>query len=1043
MADWDVVSTSATSGDPWAVVSHEPHEAPKDGDPVPESGVPKGFYAVTGDDGKQTLRHETGIADVGRWLSDLPGVGAAERAVQGGVRLAGKAASGVAGLFGADPKAIQQQVNTATELPPSNDPLVRGPQLAAEGVSKLVRPVDEYVENLPPGPRSAVEGVEEAVPDVAAVLGLRVPGTGVSAAGEGLSAARSLGKTPAEQAAGLGANTPGPIARLPEEVSRVAGYTGLRTRADLHAPGNQAITDTLISSDAGIIPGQRPSIAALENARRVGPGKVYARTEQALPQQLVQDDPLRSELGNLPQQVSQLPRSPDVDALQEVMLSQPQMTRDELFANIREARERAKSHWKSDDPDKAALGDAYAHLASSYEDFAGRQLEASGAGVSLPEWQAARVQMAKNYQAQGALRGEHFDAGVYGKLAERNPHLLTGNSAIVGHVANGLPSGGVVGMADIAPAAGGALAGEAIGQHMGVPGVGAVAGAITAPMVRARLEQLLTRGRPDLAAQTSTNPALSYFFDQGRMPAGWNRAPSSPLPSPFGGYLPSPGMVNAGGGASTANTLRDLGLTPDVQAAGAAHPAAARLVALREQLSRPPMEPVEFQGPQNWGPPGIETKPPSGETKPSSGDTIPFEKVLEQGGTQARPVGGIQRGYRPAPESPKGPNMRTPPGAPALAAGLPPGPSPAQVAFKNKQTADRLRKLAGDLRLEGAGMSTGDPLDRVRAALERRQRGFASGGTVNPPSSTVSSPASRLAAYIAAEEGVPVQETGYAGGGEVGIAERLAQFIAKLGERLKPAASAAEPAAAAMTPLPDAEHMALMSRFGGTPGAQNQLSLAEMNKLIGSLAALRSKDPLPGAPVSPPTPQFADGGSTDESTTPSLTTLANYARDDPTDPNAENRARVATNLASLFYGLDAQGNPAFGGRAWTPSQGGTPMGALDALTATPHNLIQFAELLDKHLPGQSNPAFWESIDPQWSADAARRLAQLRQRVQQQAGLKDDGSLTTAALDAVTDPAMIAPLGAARAAEEGSLARRALNWMTGGTPPTAQPTQGAP
>lgn len=986
---------AAAAGDTSPAWANAPTVAnsPKEGDPVPAGGAPEGFYAVTEDDGKKTLRREVGPADIIRWLGDIPGVGAAERLGQGAVNLGGKALSGLTGIVsGGDPDIVRRvQQATHVDLPPSNDPLVQGAEAAQRGAQVVAAPIDKVIGNLPAGPRTAIEAAEEAAPDVAALAGVR-------------------GALP-EQAASLA------IARSPAEVAKAAGYTGLRTRADLHAPGNQAITDTLISRDAGMVPGQTPSIAALENAAKVGPGQVYRQAEASLPPQMsMRGDALEGQLQNLPNQVSQLPRSPDVAALQETMLAQPEFSRDELFANIREARERAKAHWKSDDPDKGVLGDAYHALANAYEDFAGRQLEAAGSPVSLADWQAARTQMAKNYQARGALRGEHFDPSVYGKIAERNPHLLTDNAAIVGHVANGLPASSLVGMADIGPAAGGALAGEALGQHMGVPGVGAMTGAIAAPLIRAKLENLITRGRPAVAAQTGTNPALSYYFDQGRLPPGWNRAPSSPLPSPFGGYLPAPSMVNAGGGASTASTLESLGLTPDVQAAGAQHPAAARLQALREQLSRPPMEQLEFQGPQSWGPPGLETKPPSSETTSPLGETIPFADVLEQGGNQARPVGGVSKvPPRLAPQSPKGPNMRTPSGPPETTeAPISAGPSPAQAAFRNRLAADRLRKLAGDLRMEGPGGAEGDPIERLRAALERRERGYAAGGEVL-------NFAKRGAATLM-ERIENAFHNPY-----TADAAQLRQDIAKYWRTAAPTAQAAEHPPPALLAAP------------------REPSLDDLTRELQVLSARASGQPdamllQPGFLTKPQA--FANGGEVSDSSIRDVAEVARALNSHSTPQAAQDRARIATNLASLFYGLDDKGNPAFGGRAWTSSQGGTPMGLLDALTATPHEGVQtlatLASLADQGrqklgLPGKSIPAsFWDSIDPSWSQAAAARLAQLKARVQNASGLPPSQSLEDKVLDAVTDPTLVAPLGAARFAREAPLLRSALNWSAGGT-----------
>jgi GNAT superfamily N-acetyltransferase len=562
------------------------HAAPKDYDEWQEGQPPPdGFNVVSGatsSTGKPYLVHKFGMNDFMAALNDLPGVGTAAAIGQGATRLAGKAASGIAGgissLLGGDGPGtvskVQNAVNGATQLPQSNDPLMQAARGAAGLVQKGVDAtgVEQAQGNLSPGLRTTLEGVEQAIPDIAGLVSPELLG------GEGATAE-------------AGAN----IAKTGAEVSKAAGYTGLRTKADLASPGAQGITDKLIGSDAGMLPEQAPNVANLENARRIGPAKQYDATREALPDQLTQDEGLQTELQNVSGQVSQLPTSPDVDALKETMLGQPNMSKDDLFANISEARQRAKANWKSDDPDKNALGDAYSRVADAYENFVGRQ-----PGVDLPAWQQARVQMAKNYLAQGALRGEHFNAQAYGRAMEQNPGMLTGNAAIVGHTANSLPASTGMGMAGaLAPSAAGALAGEVAGQHFGVPGAGAIAGATAAPLARAAIERFLTRGKPAAAAGTSTNPALSYFFDH---PAA--APPEEPLPPGIAGLLPAPSMVNAGGGATTSNILNDLGLTPDVQAAGAAHPGAPRepVPTGTSPEPRPPMAEIPFQGPQNWSP---------------------------------------------------------------------------------------------------------------------------------------------------------------------------------------------------------------------------------------------------------------------------------------------------------------------------------------------------------------------------------------------------------------------------------------------------------
>jgi hypothetical protein len=305
------------------------------------------------------------------------------------------------------------------------------------------------------------------------------------------------------------------------------------------------------------------------------------------------------------------------------------------------------------------------------------------------------------------------------------------------------------------------------------------------------------------------------------------------------------------------------------------------------------------------------------------------------------------------------------------------------------------------------------------------------------------------------------------------LLEKIAQLAART---LKPAARATESA-----PLSNMEHFDLMRRFGSGPDATNRLSLEEMNRLIGGLSRSPSEAEILGQPhqlplltdaqvgslLEPPSTHLAEGGSTDDpeaqaqfNAHSSLRALADAARAlhppsnaSPADASqaAEDRARIASNLASLLYGLDAQGHPVFGGRAWTKSQGGTPMAALDAIAAVPHGAVQtaaeLAHLADLGrqklgLSGKSIPAsFWASIDPSWSAQAAQRLARLRQQVQQTAGTGQDKSLEGQLIDAVVDPAVIAPLGVAGLAGKGSLLRKALPWGVEGTEDTP-PTTGA-
>jgi hypothetical protein len=333
------------------------------------------------------------------------------------------------------------------------------------------------------------------------------------------------------------------VARSPADVAEVAGYTGLKTRADMARPGNQAVTNTLIGQDAGVPKGTVPSVAAVTDARNAGPGATYNQVQRSIPKNLTQDARLQTGIKSLQDSTSQLPRSPDVEALQQTMLGQPDMTSQQLFSNIQQARERASANMASDDPDKNAIGKAYGQLADHYEDFAGRSI-LPGSDVNIQDFTNARTQFAKSYAAQAALKGgENFDPATYAKLAQNNPGMLTGNAAVVANVHNNLPAGASAagtGHSYYAPMAAGSVAGSALGAGMthltGVPGLaeaGGLAGLGAGPMVQNALKNFSTRGDQEAATAAHGNPALSYFE---RSPA------EAPTPAPLA-LRPGPGTV--------------------------------------------------------------------------------------------------------------------------------------------------------------------------------------------------------------------------------------------------------------------------------------------------------------------------------------------------------------------------------------------------------------------------------------------------------------------------------------------------------------------
>jgi hypothetical protein len=900
-------------------------------------------------------------------------------------------------------------------------------------------------------------------------------------------ASNKAAEVPLFEQAGLRTAQDSPIART---LAGSSGQEALR----LHTA---EVSRTIAANEAGIPAAQAPVLShdILADARRA-PGDVYDRVGKALPTSGLDADAQQAiQTAGSPAGGRMTKGSPEalaqINDLKAQLLDPNRTFTGQQFINeVRGLRQEGFTNVASDDVSAQQLGRAQLGISRAIEDHIGRNIP-NDADVTLQQFQDARKTLAKNFTVQSALRGGDVDLKALARAQRADPGVLDGGMKLLADFGDAHP--------EVA-----ALPSEA--TRYSPPSAARDLSDISlkdpVSWIRPALGNLARRS---LVGDREAAIAQANQAFPARAAGSFSPPPPAPPPK-FGGYLPSPDLVSAGGGASTANTLRDLGLTPDVQAAASQHPAAARLQALREQLAQAPERPaqsIDFQGPQKWGDFSLA---PQSTPSLAAAQGVPFENVLEQGGTQGKPVAGIQSGYRPAPQSPKGPNMRTPSGAPELTEFTPQVPSDAQNNFRNQLAADRLRKVAGDLSIDAPGANSGDPIARLRAALERRDRGYAEGGEVR--SSSPGSPGvggalkdaiAALKDYViglpqrnlqAAREGMEnsvVNDTvshpqvpssgNYADGGTVTIAQRAqsmedtARQLADLVSLHESQNSPPQPGQAPQTTqgLAGGGRVELIEKIGqylDEIAAQRAARNAAIGDRAPKIPLVQSPDgPLPAAatapqgPSLPPsTPQnplqpgfltapqaMADGGAVDDSQS-TVRKLADLARrlDNPsgTDPNAEHRARVVTNLASLAYGLDDKGNPALGGRAWTSTQGGTPAGVLDALTSTPHNLVQLGKTIDKYLPGQSNPKFWDSIDPQWSQDASNRLGQLKQRMQQSAGVAPAKGLGDTIADMVTDPSMVAPMGAAKLAPKGTTLSKLLNWSTGSSPEQPAPAGGS-
>ena len=341
------------------------------------------------------------------------------------------------------------------------------------------------------------------------------------------------------------------VAGSPEAVRVAAGYgPNLKSQADMGLKGPQAITNRLASADTNLPAGQIPSRAAVIDARNSGPGVTYRQAESALPDKMVHDEQLTAGLHSLPDTGSQLPNSPDVEALRQTMLDQPNMTPEQLFSNIRDARTRAAANLGSPNTELHPIGDAYNKLAGHMEDFAGRRLDDNGFDMS--KWLTARQDMARSYLGEAAVgQGHDFNSAVYAREAEKFPDKLDQNGAIIAHVHNNLPA------AQNAHTYGAMAAGSAIGSTLGagithltgLPGVaeaGGLAGLAGGPLAQSAIKNFLTRGNLAAADRAPLNPALSYFRRDGAPLPGFGRpAPELPptqtsLPLPGGGAPAAP-----------------------------------------------------------------------------------------------------------------------------------------------------------------------------------------------------------------------------------------------------------------------------------------------------------------------------------------------------------------------------------------------------------------------------------------------------------------------------------------------------------------------
>lgn len=613
--NWNVVSTVADAPSKWNVQSVV--REPQAGDLHLGGDAPEGFHAVTGDDGKQTLRSNLGVGDITQMLGDLPGVGLATNMGAGALNLGKKAVSGIAGIFGADPKAVQGEPMVA---PPSNDPLLGAMNAIGEGAQNISKPVDEMVGNLPDGPRTIVQGLEEAIPDIAAVAGARVPLKGVGpTVGEAAQSVKSLAQAPGkafDAAAGVGEQwfkaglrTGGghTIAR------QVAGESGREALIGHNAELGNAVS----AAEAGHAPDAPMSYESLAKAREA-PSTVYNRVARGLPDGGL-DDISRKAVENAgsPEGGRMTKGSPQAqqvitDLKAQMLDPNRTFTGQQMVNELRGLRQEGFVNAASDDVSNQQLGKAQLDVARALEDHISRNLP-KGGDVTIEQFKAARKELAKNWSVQASLRGSDVDLRAIGRVYRADPELLDGGLKMLGEFAEG-PGKGVVGVPErynppgtLKDMAGIANIHRPVQSTLeGIPGVGASA------------RRFLT-GNTSKAIENAQR-----MFPQ-RAPGAFD---------PIAGLRPPPGRVGRPGPVppeqlGLGDLLQGEGRAPWMSLDQGANPNAARQAPMGDFAS------VLSDGLEQSPPPGLSVGPMG----TPQGDGLPFQMSPELVGAKPRQGG--------------------------------------------------------------------------------------------------------------------------------------------------------------------------------------------------------------------------------------------------------------------------------------------------------------------------------------------------------------------------------------------------------------------
>lgn len=210
---------------------------------------------------------------------------------------------------------------------------------------------------------------------------------------------------------------------------------------------NAAIGNTVIGSEAGLAAGTTPSYEALAEARKA-PSAVFDKVAQAIP-----DGPLNDK-AQAAVKTAGLPEGGRVSQGSPQAQQQIETLRQQLLAparpdgtawngqnwmnELRALRQEGYANIGSEDVSNQQLGRAQLDMARAVEGHIGDSIPAN-ANVNLEQFQSARKALAKNWTAQGTLRGDTFDLRALARVQRADPTLLDGGMKTAADFANSNP----------------------------------------------------------------------------------------------------------------------------------------------------------------------------------------------------------------------------------------------------------------------------------------------------------------------------------------------------------------------------------------------------------------------------------------------------------------------------------------------------------------------------------------------------------------------------------------------------------------------------